>query len=66
MTKVRFTIECDFDEVESSSHAVRNEEGNEQYPLVADPSQWTYDDFTGAYDEEIITLVEIVNVEVLA
>lgn len=65
MKKLRYTIECDFDEAANAEHVEKNERRG-KYPLATDPWDWNYDDLVGAGEEEIISDVQIVDFEVLS
>lgn len=58
--KIHLTVAAEVDEEASAEHVAGDPSGA-KYPLVADPSEWTWDDFVGAVGEEIATDVEIVD-----
>jgi hypothetical protein len=58
--RVRFTIGVDIDEGEAARHV--DETGGNEYPLVADPTEWTWDDLVGAIESEIAVNAEVVTV----
>jgi hypothetical protein len=62
--RVRFTVAVTVDEELLAEH-VETTGGNE-YPLVGDAEEWTWDDLKAALDREIAIDVEIVDANVTA
>lgn len=63
MRRVEFIVQALIDDADAKEHVKRHPN---QYPLVADDSEWTWDDLCGAEGYEIATDLEITGYTILA
>lgn len=58
MSRRRWIIEGDLDDAALKSHV--SDTGGNSYPLVDDPTEFTWDDLKAAFDDLLVENIEVV------